>query len=399
MFTLLPRTLWLAPLALGTSVACAPLDTVPQPAGDVGDAREEVGLDATADVPDASPEDDAALDATDVLPDTDGPAPVAPKPLHTPEAPGADWYNYDGRTHAVTPREATWIASNNQRDIAVAITSYYDRRGESGYFSVRVRTRAAGGNRWSDAQPLALTQSVKEAPVCIVVSAAGVPAATTCDQAWDLVFYTEPRVLPTAGFTVRNPALAFAGHHAANHDSFDVVETAQPLDTLPATGFPDDHTVLVSGRVAPNEGPLAQLLDLDNDQVAAFQFTTDFFVARYTAQTTGQDAQATTVQFTYACTVLPPQQAEFPVLPDATQTLDVVVPDGQTVWLDLCGTQGTRTSEPQPVGPRQLPVSDPVWDVILDGTPTGVVLRSPPGSTVRIAPRNEEVPRDLWDDA
>ena len=187
-----------------------------------GDARDAGGGGPPA--PDASSGRDTAvaqgdadgIDARSVASDADFVVPPAPGPSAAARAGfvaeqygvGASWYAYDGASHALTPKPELYAVRGETRAALVEIVTYYDARGESGTFTLMVRTAASSAGRWGDEQVIRTGRSVKDGPVCVDFDSA---AVVSCYAPHDLLLRTDRRVIPAAGFAVAEPGLHFVG--------------------------------------------------------------------------------------------------------------------------------------------------------------------------------------------
>ena len=121
---------------------------------------------------------------------------------------GADWYDYDGTTHVLTPSAITNIwrvtdsASGTAQFAAVQPRSYYDENtGESGFFTLAIRRYRDG--TYGDVVELRTTTNVKTAAVCVDVLE---PAVVPC-PAGHLRLETHPRLIVEAALVVAEPVL------------------------------------------------------------------------------------------------------------------------------------------------------------------------------------------------
>lgn len=355
--------------------ACGPFDTV------------EGSPDAASDTS-PPPANDAGRDASSDDGGDDLPAPVdAPRPLHSEEAPGAAWYDYDSRTRAVTPRPITWIAFDDATAHAIRLRNYYDDRGRSGFF--RFDTRDFVDGAWSAPRSVSLSASVRETIVCFSFAEGEVP----CEGAWDAVFHTEPRVLPTAGFTVRNPALSFRGHFVDPDATLRVFAHTGPDNALPSLTELQSGAALASSRVDPMATPVHSLLDAIRAGREVQQATTSFHFARWRVEDVDDR-----ILFSAGCAPLagtPSAQTSV----GSPRELDVEVPEGFQVMVALCGEEGPTASDPMRPGARTLPVTDPMWDVVVERRDGAFLFRTVPGATARVVDVGAPVQGDLWDDA
>lgn len=116
---------------------------------------------------------------------------------------GDNWYDYDGRTHVLTPREEIYRVGYRGNVAFLAIESYYGPDGNSGWFELR--WRLLEGGELGPAISMQLSRNVKEREVCVAIDP---PEEVTCrSRRAALRFRTDARVIPPAGFSVTNPAL------------------------------------------------------------------------------------------------------------------------------------------------------------------------------------------------
>ena len=127
-----------------------------------------------------------------------------------PYGVGASWYVYGGASHTLTPRREVYAASRDGALALLEVVSYYDDMGESGYFTLRADSYDGSG--WSGVREFTTSTNVKDERTCVALSPA---EEVGCDDARAaLVLRSSWRVVPEAGFPVREPALLAKAHFA-----------------------------------------------------------------------------------------------------------------------------------------------------------------------------------------
>lgn len=126
-----------------------------------------------------------------------------------PYAIGSQWYNYDSTTHALTPKALVWQIRKGDQPLAlIEILSYYNDKGDSGYFTLSIAKH--DGAQWQRPKTLKLATNIKETHTCIDLDEA---SEVSCDTTGaELIARTISRVVPEAGFAVKNPALFIRTH-------------------------------------------------------------------------------------------------------------------------------------------------------------------------------------------
>ena len=385
-------------VALAATAGCEADGTSPvRPPGDA-DVHEQPGHDTTPQR-DASPgaetqDRDHAGDVVEEPPRRGGG--VAPQGFWLEPWPVGDrWYLYDGRTHTLTPRPQVYLVTSDQGALLFRVLGYYGARGESGVFSLRVRTWS--GSAWGAQRDLQLSANVKERAVCLSVQAHEV----SCDdQAATLVFRSDRRVLPAAGFVVANPAIYEAGHPLGRRVRLlvldeDVWRTPPALDAFPEQDRPSVarsvNDWLIGYRWATPEGRVW------------LQATTSFQLAQWQALPEANDA----LRLRARCVPLGTSAAVQVPLADAALREEVVQAPttGRTAWYRLC-PEIVRVDEVPGYLHGTWPDSA-TFDLIIEGHPEGLALRPAPGSllmdwTGDEAQRAAEIgdvvlPESLWE--
>lgn len=161
-----------------------------------------------------------------------------------PQEIGPDWYDYEPRTHVLTPKPVVYkVLDEDEPLLLFEVTSYYDDKGESGTFSLQYKLESDP----QTAHTLTLP-SVKEGTACLDQHM----AITPCESEDTLlVFRIASRVLPTAGFSVNEPGIYIhqpfrgertsprytvehIGAESVNDTSFDANGIEAPSSFLPS---------------------------------------------------------------------------------------------------------------------------------------------------------------------
>lgn len=314
--------------------------------------------------------------AIDDLPRESTPSNIDEVAVQEPFVPGDQWYEYDARTHVVTPSNELYLLRGDANDYLLQITSYYDERGESGTFSYRVRSWR--GDEWSDPRSGEPAGSVKEAPVCVDLDAAAITECGSDD--WEVVFRIDARVVPYGGFAVNNPAIHPRGHHWAQEQRLvthrlpglaldEVVESPETL----ASGFEPE----LSAKIASDAGVLANVLrDIESPADVFLHATNDLRLVQWRASTSGVD-----IAFDVRCAELAMSAEEQDPLTQADVRTHVVqLPDEgpRGFLLDLCADSPVVSEYTAPL--------DGLWpdtrsfDLVLETSSEGPIIRLAPGS-------------------
>lgn len=263
-----------------------------------------------------------------------------------PQEIGGQWYEYDSTTHALTPYAAVFALLDPQREPQALweIESYYDARGESGVFSLRVREREGEG--FGAAKALVLTGNVKtDGPQCI---AYGPMRQVSCDSPERaLIFRTSWRAVPEAGFAVNNPSIFLASHYAlgeAQRLSLASINAAT-VDEIALS--PEEIKALperLSAQAAPQHSRIGRLegshLDARYLQVTA---TMKLVSWRFTAL----DLERGALSLELRCQpVSYPDAASFDATPAQTKTLELALGQGYAArYIKLCEDEAVEPVE------------------------------------------------------
>ena len=160
-------------------------------------------------------------------------------------AVGADWYDYDPTSHAVTPAAKSYIIQVDDLDgprfAAFRVRSYYDSStAESGRFSLA--TTIFDGE-WRPEREVVLGKNIrKEGPACFDIFEG---EDVSCDTArWQVQFRVVPLLIADAGLVVGNPSILVRSLESASQDlATDPPVLVSTVLTADLSTLPDPHTL------------------------------------------------------------------------------------------------------------------------------------------------------------
>ena len=323
--------------------------------------------------------------------------PIAERFVEEPYGIGAAWYDYDGSSHAVTPHDEIYRIRRGDLEALVEITSYYDDEGESGFVSLRARLRDSEG--WREAESLSLSSNVKEAPVCVGLDP--LEQRGCGESGADLVFRTDLRVVPAAGFAVSNPAMYVAGHHAGSGAAARMWRVeAEDVTTLPDAL---DGERLVDVRQSPSVAAIR------SREHVHLQATADMRLAQWRVAGVAEGEGAREITIRSRCVDLASTADAQTPLAEAMvgeSTISVSTAGAYRVALvDLCDREVVETRE-TPYG-ALWPQTD-TFDLFVEEVDGEVAIRVAPGHLIwdwtagagdgATEFRDVDVPAGLWGD-
>lgn len=253
----------------------------------------------------------------------------------------SNWYVYDGATHALSPEPVRYQVRSLAFAAELEIITYYNERGESGFFTFRVRVASPDASGWGASTTVRLETSVKEQPVCVDLRS---PAVVDCTAPHDMVARTDRRVVPAAGFAVVEPAIyvvARQGEPAPEVRSL-------PSDTVVAPDAATTGTLVLDALAAPANsvlGPVPALLET----ASVLHATTDMFLAQWHIVDVSQTDDATVAHLRVRCVPLATAPiAQEPLHSIEPVSVELTIPPTEAnewVRIDLCNSEG---------GPRVL---------------------------------------------
>ncbi len=272
----------------------------------------------------------------------------------------SSWYDYDGTTHVLTPRPKVYLIRNDTQLTAFEIDSYYNDRGDSGYFSLTGRTLVDG--TWSELASFTTT-NVKEAPVCLSAFPFG---ESSCESA-DLVLRTSLRAVPAAGFAVFNPAIFTRSTVEVGQVDAETVTDIETWD--------DSVSPLVSASADPSVSRVGWVIHPDTQDPAShlhLQYTPNLNLVAWQVLSANVVDKIAEIELAVFCSEGEGQDLQF----GEQRTLNLAAKKGVSL-ATLCGDGGSLTpSESAPAG--LWPNSD-TFDLLVDNLDTGVALRVAPG--------------------
>lgn len=355
------------------------------------DATLDAGIDGSPDA--------AAADSGSSSPSQPGPEAFAFVPERL--GVGSSWYIYDGATHALTPEPVVYLVRGGELSAAIEIISYYNERGESGYFTLRIQSATPTARTWPDAQTLRFASSVKEAPVCVDLQQV---RTVDCSAPHDLVARTDRRVIPAAGFAVVDASLHVV---ARNHGVGGAPRVwSVPADQIPSPDQDIALPALPSALLDVSQSLLAPLTSAA-ESTAVLQATTDSQLVQWRLNSIAVDETGIRLQLDSRCVALATSataQAPLDAVPIQTTELQTHLPaHGELLRLDLCDTHGLPTALPNTAKPALWP-GDELYDVLIRQTEEGVAFLGAPGTLLHIPyPPSSDglpvptLPASLWD--
>lgn len=292
---------------------------------------------------------------------------------------GSAWYLYESTTHVLTPRPETYLIRLQDSAAEIAVLSYYDVRGESGYFALRYRFWNNGA--WGSPETVEFSQNVKTTPLCLDRN------LQPCDcspQNTLLVLRADSRVIPAAGFTVAEPGIYL---HPSGDDVLGIWkipgEFGNSLDpaALSVNGALQPHARLLAAHAA-----LSDLTGNNAPSATVLQATTSMHLAWWNLARWAQSESTLELTLAVRCGSLE-MSAETQEIPAAssqiTTTLQIPVVESGSTFIALCGDEGTRITETVDGQVVVWPSSRSfdLWVEFVQGVPS---LLASPGARVRI---------------
>jgi hypothetical protein len=301
---------------------------------------------------------------------------------------GASWYNYNSATHAVTPRDQVYRFGPDGQATAVRITDYYNDRGTSGHIRLKIRRQSDG--TWESVETIGHIGNIKEAPVCVDLQAG---RTVDCgDDTADVLFRTDLRVVPAAGFAVQNPALYSTAHFSDDPEWVLGVGSGSSLDPVP-----DAWNGVGDARLNPEHGLLRPYLDTSEGSLETpvmIQATAAFELALWRAEQL--DTSTGEVRLTAWCTELKnaSEKQEW-ARPREPHSRIIEWPSKGGILVDLCASGGPTVVHEysEPLRGR-WPDSD-TFGLVLERFDGMAAARIAPGHLIR-GTESETFDGSLW---
>jgi hypothetical protein len=292
---------------------------------------------------------------------------------------GSAWYLYESTTHVLTPRPETYLIRLQDVAAEIDVLSYYDVRGESGYFALRHRFWNNGV--WDAPETVEFSQNVKTTPLCLDRN---LQPSDCGPQNTLLVLRADSRVIPAAGFTVAEPGIYL---HPSGEDVIGIWkipgEFGNSLDpaALSVHGALQPHARLLAENAA-----FSDLIGEDTEPATVLQATTSMHLAWWNLAEWNEGGDTLELTLNVRCGSLE-MSAETQEIPDAssqtTTTLQIPVVESGSTFIALCGDEGTRITETVEGQVVVWPSSRSfdLWVEFVQGVPS---LLASPGARVRI---------------
>lgn len=230
---------------------------------------------------------DSAIDPPDETPDDGNTKPGGGgKPDVTPEEDGAPkskavavwgigdrWYDY-GENHTVTPQNASWLIVGDDAPVHLTVESFYGPTGDSSMPSMTIRRFVDGA--WTTVSTWESPRRVRDAAQCVRFDA---DPEVDCAGAYDLIWRTDVRPLPEAGFSISNPGFYIAS--AANRAVYRLETRTPPADPSAAVATAKRILSVLDDDAAP----VLRNHFFDNPQHSVVQLGADLHIAQWRMMT------------------------------------------------------------------------------------------------------------------
>ena len=242
-----------------------------------------------------------------------------------PEEIGTDWYDYSPRTHVLTPKPFVYALRHQGETRALfRIESYYDDRGESGAFTLEALTASSPHQVKRVTLP-----SIKTQIVCLDED---IEQTDCASERALLVLRIAPRVIPGAGFTVKEPGLYL-------HQPYDPDRLKPPYEiaylaesSLQGLSLETSQGEIAPSSTIPSHSRIGWLHpspdDLSPKQDIYLHATSTLHVATWQIEAIEREGEALRVALRVGCQVMSDSE-QAPLDPEAFET----------VWLTLDGSR------------------------------------------------------------
>lgn len=310
---------------------------------------------------------------------------------------GMVWFEYEKSTHALLPMARVYRFEKDGHTTLFRLVSYYNQRGDSGYFSIE---RRVIGQDDAETELFELTSNVKDAPVCVELRQG---AEVDCGlQAHDLVIRTDFREIAPAGFALSTPGIYIASHYL---DADDTRLFYAKLDSIDAAlASLDDDAAWTRLKDANSRRADAVLystfdgLEVGESTPAILHASAQMNLIGWTMHKTGERAfdvaaNCVNLQMTKDAQGLP--------LSAAAVSSALEFEDNRITLVSLCGEQGPAVVSVSPTPYRALwPASD-TYDLIIDTLGDTLEVHIPPGhllmsSGAETIDESTDIPVSFW---
>lgn len=301
---------------------------------------------------------------------------------------GTSWYDYTQSTHVLTPRAHVYgLTRGGELQGIFEIQSYYNERGESGFFTLNTRTLNEG--QWSDVSTLITSKNIKDDNICFD---AQVHEINCTDPDAFLIFRIVRRALPDAGFAVKDPGIFLLSQYSdnPNEDQLIFVEADSINEIDPTELATQDPRP--SSAANPEDSRVGWLHDSPEGQPVDdiyFQVTSSLHAVLWKTTQIEHDAEAQTVSISFDALCQRVQfnnQRQFDE--ESLQSFTITLPTTtaySATQVTLCDPdQDTATSGEQHHA-RDTPYSgtwesDPAFDWFVEQYDGRISLRLAPGN-------------------
>lgn len=329
-------------------------------------------------------------------------------------AVGADWYNYDGNTHAVTPKEQSYIVrqvvEGQARYAAFRVVSYYDSEtAESGRFSLE---SSVYDGSWGAPDAWKVGQNIRhDGAACVDLFAR--QDVDCSGTRWHVQFRVFPLLIPEASLVVGNPGIfvrsvdGFASLetiHVATHGETDLAALPEPgaLETIAAAeqGWHDvawnrNHfatNLPHQGMALGSKLSTAQSSDIGD---VVFLLTPSQALVRMVAHI---DAEAGVVDIEHAVAAFDLETVHyFPFAEKVTSTLALPAA-GEMTYLAFDTGALSEVQAASPVQSQLTPPFEKDWAVAMENTASSIRLVLSPSSAIYNATAEGAADASAFDD-
>lgn len=311
---------------------------------------------------------------------------------------GMNWFNYGKKSHALLPIERIYRFERDGETILFKLESYYNERGDSGYFSLK---RQLIGASSEDVELIALTSNAKEAPVCVNLKDA---VETSCAEGdHDLVIRTDYREIAPAGFALSTPGFYVASHFTdetgikfsyARRDSLEAGVDA--LDDADAWKRYRDANTYLSDAVLYSK---FDGLDVGESTPAILHASPQMKMIGWAMKKT--DERTFDVSVNCVKLRMKKAQQDLPVSADFETTSLTFAPNTITL-VSLCDDDGPQNVEETSTPYRAMWPETDTFDLIVDTLSDSPQVRFPPGHLLMSTgadtiDEDTDIPISFWD--
>lgn len=242
---------------------------------------------------------------------------------------GAEWYDY-GSNHSVSPKDISWLIVRDEGNAThLRVDGFYSDRGVSSTPSMTF-THFIGGERTPPKAWLSPTR-IRDEFQCLRVEDL---SQSFCGSAYDLIWRTDFRAIPRAGFSISNPAFYVETSRGERVYQLASRDVPTSISIAAAAG---QRVVSVLDQDA---SPLLKEAFFSKGY-SVTQLTGDLHIAEWTLSRSEDDS----VLIQARCVQAKPTPADTSPLHGPPAHLYFAAPaEGQWIFVDLCSADGPRVS-------------------------------------------------------